>query len=383
MRDRQVELDLVARGQLRLQLLDQRQRARRGGDQPPLDVLGRVEHDELLLERPRETPPPEIPAVELLQEPGRAPLAQLADGLADEEDELGDDLLAGRLAALSVDDLAERPRVALGAAADHDRRRAGGREHSLRLGARGDVAGGDHGHVDERDELRGERVVGGTGVHLLRRARMERQRRRAGVDELRADLEARPRAVAQPAAHLHADRHVDGVRHRLHDRRGTSGLVEQRRAGAGLRHLADGAAEVDVDEVGAGGLDHSRRIGHRPWLRAEDLDRERVLVGRDPEVAERLLVPVLDPGAADHLRADEPGAEAASLAAKRLHADARHRRQDEPRGDLHVADVPAFAQVDFHGLLMVLTGIDRIRSCRYHSRPRRRVTAGFCLREAR
>ena len=222
------------------------------------------------------------------------------------------------------------------------------------LRARGDVAGGDHGHVDERDELRGERVVGGAGVHLLRRARMERQRRRAGVDELRADLEARARSVAQPAAHLHADRHVDRVRHRLHDRRGTGGLVEQRRAGAGLRHLADGAAEVDVDEVGAGGLDHSRRIGHRPWLRAEDLDRERVLVGGDPEVAERLLVPVLDPGAADHLRADEPGAETASLAAKRLHADARHRRQDEARGDLHVADVPAFAQVDFHGLLMVL-----------------------------
>ena len=211
---------------------------------------------------------------------------------------------------------------------------------------------------------------------------MERQRRRAGVDELRADLEARARAVAQPAAHLHAHRHVDRVRHRLDDRRGASGLVEQRRAGAGLRHLADGAAEVDVDEVGAGRLDHPRRLGHRPRLGAEDLDRERVLVGGDAEVAERLLVPVLDPGAADHLRADEPGAEAASLAAKRLHADARHRRQDEPRRDLHVADVPAFAQVDLHGLLMVLTGIDPIRSCRYHSGPRRRVTAGFCLREA-
>ena len=120
-----------------------------------------------------------------------------------------------------------------------------------------------------------------------------------------------------------------------------SRLVEQRRARTGLRHLADRAAEVDVDEVGAGSLDHPRRVGHRARLGAEDLDRQRMLVGGDAQVAERLLVPVLDPGAADHLGADETGAEAPSLAAKCLHADARHRREHEPRRDLHVPDVPA------------------------------------------
>ena len=124
------------------------------------------------------------------------------------------------------------------------------------------------------------------------------------------------------------------------------GVVEQRRAGARLRHLPHRAAEVDVDEVGAGRLDHPRRLGHRARLGAEDLDRERMLVGGDAEVAERALVPVLDPGAADHLRADEAGAEAASLAAERLHADAGHRREDEPRRDLDVADPPAFAEID-------------------------------------
>ena len=107
-----------------------------------------------------------------------------------------------------------------------------------------------------------------------------------------------------------------------------------------------------------------------------------MLVTCDAKVAERLLVPVLDPGAADHLGADETGAEAAPLAAKRLHADARHRRQHEARRDLHIADVPALAQVDIHGFGMVLPGIDRIGAGRYHSRPRRRVTAGFCLEEA-
>ncbi len=169
-----------------------------------------------------------------------------------------------------------------------------------------------------------------------------------GLDELRPDLEARAGAVAQPAAHLDADRNVDRRRDRLDDRGGARGLVEQRRARSRLRHLPDGAAEVDVDEVGARGLDHPRRLGHRARLRAEDLDRERVLVAGDAEVAERALVPVLDPGAADHLRADEPGAEAAPLAAERLHADTGHRRQDEARRDLDVPDAPAFAEIDGH-----------------------------------
>ena len=73
-----------------------------------------------------------------------------------------------------------------------------------------------------------------------------------------------------------------------------------------------------------------------------------MLVGRDAQVPERALVAMLDPGAADHLRAHETGAEAASLAPKGLHADARHRREDEPRRDLHRPDRPWFAKVD-HG----------------------------------
>ena len=81
-------------------------------------------------------------------------------------------------------------------------------------------------------------------------------------------------------------------------------------------------------------------------LGAEELDRERMLVGGDAQVAERALVAVLDAGAADHLRADEARAEAPSLAPERLHADARHRREHEPRRHLDGADPPGFAKVD-------------------------------------
>ena len=81
-----------------------------------------------------------------------------------------------------------------------------------------------------------------------------------------------------------------------------------------------------------------------------------MLVGGDAEVPESLLVAVLDPGAAHHLGAHEPGSVAASLAAERLHADPRHRRQNEARGYLDGADSPAFAEVD-HGRRMVLAAV--------------------------
>ena len=83
---------------------------------------------------------------------------------------------------------------------------------------------------------------------------------------------------------------VDGARDRVDDPARAVGIVEQRRAGAGLRHLADRAAEVDVDDVGARRLDHARGLRHQRRLGAEDLHRERVLVRRDPQVAERPLV---------------------------------------------------------------------------------------------
>ena len=53
-RDRKLERHLGARGDLRLEPLDDLVRARRRREQPPLDLLGRVELEELLLELLRE-----------------------------------------------------------------------------------------------------------------------------------------------------------------------------------------------------------------------------------------------------------------------------------------------------------------------------------------
>ena len=116
----------------------------------------------------------------------------------------------------------------------------------------------------------------------------------------------------------------------------------------GLGHLADGAAEVDVDDVGARGLDEARRIGHRVGVCAEDLHGQRMLVSADPQVSERALVAVREAGAADHLGAHQTGSETASLAAKGLHADPRHRGEHDPAVNHDRADAPGCVQIYLH-----------------------------------
>jgi hypothetical protein len=88
--------------------------------------------DDLLLERFREPPSAEIPPVELLQEPAGPVLAELTHSLADEEDQLRGNLLARGLLCVAVEDLAQRPWVALRTASDHHGRCARHREHALR-----------------------------------------------------------------------------------------------------------------------------------------------------------------------------------------------------------------------------------------------------------
>ena len=188
------------------------------------------------------------------------------------------------------------------------------------------------------------------------------------------DVEARARAILEPAAHLDRHRNRDGLGHRLDDPAGPIRVVQQGCARTRLRHLANRAPEVDVDEVRAGRLDHARRLAHHLGLGAEDLNRQRMLGGGDPQVPECPLVAVLETGARDHLRADETGAEAAALTAERLDADARHGRQDEPGRNLDVPDPPGFSKIHLHRAgngtrRPVDVGVGH----RYHCRPRRRL----------
>ena len=275
---------------------------------------------ELLLERPREAAAAEVPAVELLQEAGRAVLAELAHRLADEEQQLGHDLLARRLGVVAHD-LAQRPRVALRGAADHHRGGAGRREHRLRPRARGDVARGDHRDVDERDELGRQRVVGRAGVHLLRRARMQGERRRAGLDEPRArrrgrcaSRSRRPRRIFTETGSGTASATASTSRHAW------SGSSRSEAPAPVFVTFLTGQPKFmsTMSAPAASTIRAASAIatGSEPkiWI-ASGCSSDG-----DPQVAERPLVPVLDPGDRDHLGADEAGAVAAALAAERLHA---------------------------------------------------------------
>src|SRR5262249_4126722 len=113
---------------------------------------------------------------------------------------------------------------------------------------------------------------------------------------------------------------------------------------------------------------------------SEDLDRERVLVGCHAQVAERALVPVLDPGTGNHLGADEACTEAASLAAESLHADAGHRGEHDARRHRDVSDPPALGQPVPHAADRRRIAVDEGPSRGYHPAPpegRYRPTGSF------
>src|SRR5262245_31764213 len=143
-RDREVEHDVVRRGQVGLETCQYVVRAGSGREQPLLHLFDGVEAYELVRKGLRKAPAAEVPAVELLQEAGRALLAHLRDGVADEMKKLGDDFLTRGLIVDNADDLSDRPRVSLRDAADHDRGAAGLVEHRLSALAARDVAGRDH-----------------------------------------------------------------------------------------------------------------------------------------------------------------------------------------------------------------------------------------------
>ena len=110
-----------------------------------------------------------------------------------------------------------------------------------------------------------------------------------------------------------------------------SGSSSSAAPGAGLADLAHRAAHVEVDHVGAGVGGHRRGLAHDRRVVAEELDRDRMLVGVDAqELLDRALVAVGEAEAGDHLGGDQAGPEAPRLKPHEPVADAGERSQHEP-----------------------------------------------------
>ena len=112
--------------------------------------------------------------------------------------------------ANAASQVGEQPRPAQAAAADDDAVDAGVRHHPQRVGGLPDVAVAQHRHVERLLE-RGDRVpVGGAGVALLGRARVQRHRGDAGLLRDQPGLDVRQVVVVDALAHLDGDRDAGG-----------------------------------------------------------------------------------------------------------------------------------------------------------------------------
>ena len=169
---------------------------------------------------------------------------------------------------------------------------------------------------------------------------MEADRRRRPPPRAAAARDRSPRGPrAQPRAKLDRDRDPAALARGRGDPDGQVVVGEQRRPGAGLADLADRTAHVDVDQVGAGlGDDRGRRAHHLRVL-AEELDRDRVLVGMEAkQLLQGALVPVVEPEARDHLRDGQPGPVPPRLQPHEPVADPGQGGEQDAVGDLDVAD---------------------------------------------
>ncbi len=196
------------------------------------------------------------------------------------------------------------------------------------------------------DELRGECVVGRPPVLLRGVAGVKRDRGDARLlDEPPRELDAGSLAGPLSRAQLDRDRQAAALGRGARERERRVRLVEQRRARTGLADLAHRAAHVDVDHLGAALGDDRRGGAHRVRVMAEQLDRERMLVGMDAqELAVGAGVAVLEPEARDHLGDGETGPVALRLQAHEPVADARKRREHEPVRQVVTGESPRFGK---------------------------------------
>jgi hypothetical protein len=118
-------------------------------------------------------------------------------------------------------------------------------------------------------------------------------------------------------------------------------VLEQRRSGARLHHLANRTAHVEVDQVGARIGHHRGGLAHHVRIVSEELHGHRVLVRVDAqELADRPLVAVGETEARDHLGDHEAGPEALGLKTHEPVAYAGQGGEHHAVGDLCAAEGP-------------------------------------------
>ncbi len=255
-------------------------------------------------------------------------------GAVDHPAQLCGDLLGARWPFASTEQSFEQPRVPECPARKHHGRRAGLLEAPQDVLIVGEASGEDHRRLERLDQLGGEPVIGAARVLLGGVARVEGDRGDAGlVDQPAREQNPALLPGALPGAELHGDRQPRALGRRAGDRDRLVGIVEQCRPGARLADLADRAPHVEVDQIGARLGDDRGGLPHHVGVVSEKLDRDRMLVGMEPqELLVGASIAVLEPEARDHLRDRQPGSVTTRLEPNEPVADPGQRGQDEPVG---------------------------------------------------
>ena len=234
-------------------------------------------------------------------------------------------------------EVGEQPGPSLAAAADDDAVGARLVHHPQRVLRGPHVAVAEHGDVgDGLLEVRDGAPVRGAGVLLLHGAAVEGDRGGADLLGDQARVAVGEVAVVHALAGLERHRHVPGGLDRgAQDAGEQLVLPGQHAAAAATRHLGDGAAEVQVDVVGAVALeDHLHRAGDDRGVHAVQLDGAGPLPIGHAQQAPGLAV-VLDQRArGDHLGGEQTavvlavqGAELAAQHAEGHVGDPGHGRE--------------------------------------------------------
>ena len=152
--------------------------------------------------------------------------------------------------------------------------------------------------------------AGAALVELLPGAAVDGDHLRAGIDGAPRDLGGVEAVVVPAEPHLDRHRQRRCRDHRLDQRQRLVGHPHQRRAGIAVGDALGRAAEIDVDDVGAGVMRRSRR--RAPSTRASQ-PASCTTCGSVPDLPSLRTIswwPVAERAAGDHLGDDEPGAEA-------------------------------------------------------------------------
>jgi hypothetical protein len=204
------------------------------------------------------------------------------------------------------------------------------------------VAGAHHGDVDAPGRAVDDLPVGLARVGGHPRAPVDREHLHATVLCQLGHLHDVQAIAIPPGPGLQRDGDVDGLHHRSQDGFELRAFPHQLGAAATLDHLGDGAARVDVEDVGAALLDDLGRQHHAVEIGAEDLDGDGSLVLPVAQHLMRAEVVAREALHRDELanqEADRARSERPDGAPEGRVGDPRHGGEDEARIHTHGPDI--------------------------------------------